>query len=359
MADFSFRSNIWKMYLMNLLRGLHFFGGVLIPFFTDWAHLSYTQIMILQSWFMFWAFALEIPTGTVADYFGRRASIALGCFTWAAGALIYVSYPSFYVFMLGEFIFAIGAALISGADQALIYDSLKQSGEAKRSKSVFGRYASMGMLGILIASPVGGFLGSIDLRLPMLITSVPLALAGVLMLLVKEPYSAKKMESTRYLNVLKEGLRFFAKNRAIKILAIDMAFVGAITYTIIWFFQIMLKNAGVPITYFGFVHAAMVLAEIIVLNNFGRLKRLFGSKRNFLIASTLIPGIMFVVAGTTTSLPVILLSILLIGGFGLTRSTLIQHYMNKHMPTARRATILSAASMLANFAIAAMDPFAG
>jgi len=359
MRDLSFRPNIWKMQLMGLLRHLQFFGGVLIPFFTDWAHLSYTEIMILQSWFMFWTFALEIPTGAVADYFGRKVSIALAGIVTVIAALTYISSPNFYVLMLGEFVFAIGAALLSGADQALIYDSLKQSGDEKQSKSVWGRYRSMGMIGIMISSPIGSWLGTFDLRLPMLVFTVPALLSGIVALSMKEPYSAKKVESTRYMKVLKEGLKFFTSHRELKILAIDMAFVSMISYFIIWFFQIMLKNAGVPLIYFGWVHAALVIAEIIVLNSFARLERLFGSKRNFMVASTLLPGIMFVVAGVTTYLPLILLSILVIGGFGLTRETLVQHYMSRYIPTSRRATVMSTANMLKTFAIAAVNPFVG
>jgi len=359
MQDLSFKSNIWKMQAITLFRHLHFFGGVLIPFFTDWAHINYTQIMILQSWFMFWVFALEIPTGTVADYFGRKASITLACVVSIASALVYVSSPNFYVLMLGEFLFAMAAALLSGADQALIYDSLKQSGDAKQSKSVWGRYRSIGMIGIMISSPIGSWLGTFDLRLPMLAWTVPSLLAAIIALTLKEPYSAKKVESTRYISVLKDGVKFFTGHRELKILAVDMAFVGMIAYFIIWFFQTMLKNAGVPILYYGWAHAAFVVVEVLVLNNFARLEKLFGSKRNFMIGSTLLPGIMFVVAGLTTYLPLVMLSIFVIGGLGLSRSTLIMHYMNRYIPTSRRATVLSATSMLTNFAIAAANPFVG
>jgi len=359
MRDLSFRSNIWKMQLMSLLRHLHFFGGILIPFFTDWAHLNYAQILLLQSWFMFWVFALEMPTGAVADYFGRKASMTLAAVVSIASALVYISSPNFYVLMLGEFFFAMSAALLSGADQALIYDSLKQSGETKISKSVWGRYRSIGLLGIVISSPIGSWLGTFDLRLPMLAWTVPSLLAAIVALALKEPYSAKKVESTRYLNVLKEGLKFFTGHRELKILAIDMAFVGMIAYFILWFFQTMLKNAGVPLLYYGWVHAAFVVVEVLVLNNFARLEKLFGSRRNFLIFTTVAPGVMFVVSGLTTYLPVVILSIFVIGGFGLTRATLLQHYMNKYIPTARRATVLSATAMLTTFAIAAVNPFVG
>jgi len=87
---------------------------------------------------MFWNFLLEIPTGTVADFLGRKVSLILGCMIGAVGVLIYASYPRFLVFLLAEVILAVSYTLISGADEALVYDSLKEIGQTDISKkSVF------------------------------------------------------------------------------------------------------------------------------------------------------------------------------------------------------------------------------
>ena len=75
---------------------MHFFGAVLIPFYTQWGGLSLSQAMMLNSWFMLWNVLLEIPTGTVADYLGRKVSLALGSLFGAAAALVYVSTPDMW-----------------------------------------------------------------------------------------------------------------------------------------------------------------------------------------------------------------------------------------------------------------------
>jgi hypothetical protein len=43
-----------------------------VPVFREWGRLSFTAIFALQAWFMLMSFLLEVPTGTVADRFGRR-----------------------------------------------------------------------------------------------------------------------------------------------------------------------------------------------------------------------------------------------------------------------------------------------
>ncbi len=114
-------------------------SGVLIPFFTDWGGISFTQIMILQSWFLFWIFVLEIPIGTIADFFGRKHSLFIVCIVNTVGVLVYVNAPNFYVFMLAEFLWAASVALVSGADEAFVYDTLKKIKRTDESKKIFGR----------------------------------------------------------------------------------------------------------------------------------------------------------------------------------------------------------------------------
>lgn len=68
---------------------MHFFGAVLVPMLTDWGGLTYTQAMLLQSIFVLGNTLLEIPTGVVADRWGRKVSVTLGILAYCVGLLIY------------------------------------------------------------------------------------------------------------------------------------------------------------------------------------------------------------------------------------------------------------------------------
>src|SRR5262245_37312784 len=120
----AFAANIWKLNLIRMLFWMHFFAAVLVPFYTEWGGLKLSQVLFLNAWFMLWNFILEVPTGAIADFFGRKASLAAGCLVGTAAAFIYISKPSLPVFMLAEVIFAAAYTLHSGADEALAYDSL-------------------------------------------------------------------------------------------------------------------------------------------------------------------------------------------------------------------------------------------
>ncbi|HVM96683.1 MAG TPA: MFS transporter, partial [Candidatus Acidoferrales bacterium] len=161
--------NLWKMHVVRLFYWMHFMASVLVPFYRDWGHISYTQIFTLNAWFMFCNFLLEVPTGTVADVFGRKTSLILGCFTAVAGWLTYSSTPDFRVFLVGEVLLATSMTLISGADEALIYDTLDHLGRRNEAQRIFGRLESSKLAGIIVGALAGGFIAtSFGLRAPML-----------------------------------------------------------------------------------------------------------------------------------------------------------------------------------------------
>jgi len=357
----SYESNIWKMYLFKFFRNLHFIGGVLVPFFLDWGQITFNQLMLLNSFFLVSIFIMEIPTGAVADYFGRKTSIICAAFVSAIGVFIYSITPNIYLFMLGEFLWATGYALMSGADQALIYDSLKKMKKEHISKKIFGRLSSFEIGAIAVAAPLGSLIAKyFGLRYVMLFMAVPFLLATFIGLTFTEPKTKKKVESTRYLKLMIGGINYFRKHDQLKILAFDMIGVSIFIFFIIWLYQPLLMELGVPIIYFGFIHAiALTSSQLVFLNNFGRLEKMFGSKKRYLLFSALIAGVCFILLGFTHNISLILVLLLILSGFGLTRQVLFRSYLNKYIESHNRATVISTISMLDRFCRAIMYPIIG
>jgi len=298
-------------------------------------------------------FVLEVPTGTIADFFGRKISIAASGIMGAIAAIVYVSAPNFYIFLLAEFLWAAAAALLSGADTALIYDTLKQEKREKESKNILSRYESFGLAGILVAAPIGSIIAAnFGVVAPMIIMVIPFSLAALLVLTVPEPKIFRALKRENYRKILQEGFMFFAKHKILKLFALDVAIVGMAGYIMIWLFQPLLKAAGVPIFWYGFMQAAFVLGEILVLNNIHKMENIFGGKKNYLFGSALLIGLGFFAAAITKSVPIVFLSIMAVGSLALTRNPIISSYANKYIPTAKRATILSAMSMARRITVA-------
>lgn len=355
------KSTIWRYYAFRFLQGSAFFSAVLVPFFTEWGHITLTQVQILQSWFMLWIFILEIPTGAVADYLGRKYSLVAGMIVAVAAALVYGSVPKFEIFLLAEFLFAMAMALISGADSALLYDALKEAGKENESKKVFGKASSFNLLGILLSAPVGSFIAvRFGLNAPILASAIPFILAAVVAWSIKEPkVHGVISESKRYLEIVKNGLRFFRGHKTLRLLALDAIVVASAAYFVIWLYQPLFMSLNVPIFYFGFFHALLVGSEIVIAANFVRLEKLFGSGKAYLGFSALITSAAFLLTAAFPNMVTVILFVILAGGFGLTRLELMLAYMNKFIPSEQRATVLSSISMFRRFALVFLNPAIG
>lgn len=356
-----FKANIWKMHAIKFLIGMHFVGAVLIPFFVDWGNLNMTKILFLQSWFMFWVFALEIPTGAVADYWGRKHSILLGALFTAFGCIIYVINPTFLNFLIAEFLLAMGASLISGADMAIIYETLKKIGKETESKKFFTRTQSFFMFGMLVAAPIGSLIAAkFGLQYPLLFTAIPFFLAAVFSLSLAEPQEKEESESTRYVNTLRDGFNFFRRHKILKILAFDFVSISFIGYFIIWLYQFKLLKLGFPIIYFGFVHAAMIMSEIVFMNVYTKVGDWIGSKKIILMSAGIATGPLFILSAFSENWWIIIVWTIVGGGLCLSRLPLFSSYFNTHIDSDKtRATILSTISMFRMFLIMAFNPLVG
>jgi MFS family permease len=356
-----YRANIRKIYIFEFLFGLHFIGGVLVPFYLDWGKVSYTQIMILQSFFVIFAFLLEIPTGAVADHLGRKTSLALSAITGTIAPIVYASAPNFYIFVLGEFFFALAVAFLSGSDVALTYDSLKEMGLEKEFKKIIGRFKSFQIAGLVIAAPIGSLIASkIGLRYSMMFLCFPHFIALFIAITFKEPKIRSDEEiKPRYIETVKSGIGYFKGHRILKILAFDLVSISAFVFFIIWMYQPLLGKLGVPIIYFGLVHALLSGIQVPVMNSFDKLEKIFGSKSRFLLFSALLPGMCFILLGISTNITLVIILIALTAAFGMSRGILFRNYMNKYIESHNRATVNSTVSMIYGFISAILYPLVG
>ena len=209
-------------YVFKFLTMFHLFAGVLIPFFTVWGKISFAQVMLLQAIFTASVFVLEVPTGAIADRFGRKTSLIFGAVALAIGVAVYSIYPNFWVFAIGEVIWACGFALVSGADQALVYDSLKELGEEEKSKKIFGRWESLGVIAIAIAAPIGSLIAEyVGLRYTMIGMSVPFFIATSIAMTFKEPQVGRPAQRAKYFQSIVDGSKYLKSHKALRILAFD------------------------------------------------------------------------------------------------------------------------------------------
>jgi MFS family permease len=118
------------------------------------ADLSQLEANLCNFAFFACVFLFEIPTGLIADIYGRRASTLLSYIVMGISMFFYGFSDSMMGFMIAEAIAAVALTLESGAFDAWIIDELKGLGSKKKIDKLFGDRqivtAIFGILGTLV-----------------------------------------------------------------------------------------------------------------------------------------------------------------------------------------------------------------
>ncbi|MFW9987226.1 MAG: MFS transporter [Candidatus Odinarchaeota archaeon] len=355
------KNNIWKLYLIHFIEGFHLISGILIPFFLTWGKLTFVDVMILQSYFTVMILVFEIPCGAIADCISRKFSLLLGALSIAFAALIYGSYPNIFIFAIGETLWAFGTALTSGTDQAFIYDTLRKLGREDNVSKVMGRNRSFQLFGIGISAPIGSIIGTYySLNIVMSLIFVPFIIATLISLTLKEPnHDLEKRNQENYFSVIKSGFTELTRNKVLIILALEMVITESLVFFLIWTYQIYLEALTVQLFFFGFVSSSMTIIQILFNNVVTSLEKRIKNKKMFLQVYTIIPGVGFILMSVIYFIPVSISLILIVIGFGFTRSLIFVKGINKQIETENRATVISTINMIASLIRAILYPFVG
>jgi MFS family permease len=149
-------NNLLKIYFIQFLMNFKTYMPMLLLFFL-FNKLTYFEIFILQSFSSLITLVFEIPSGYVADRFGRKNSLLLASILFSIAAFIYYATNTFWIFIIAELCFGLAFAFLSGSDDALIYDSLKI---LNREDDVTRYYSKIGFI-VRISFAISALTGGI------------------------------------------------------------------------------------------------------------------------------------------------------------------------------------------------------
>ena len=149
--------------------------------------LSLEEALLLEAIYYVAAVVLEVPSGYLADRLGRRPTLNLAMLADVGAAVVFAATGAFEPFVAAQVLKAAGHAFNSGADSALLFDSLR---ELERETEIGPREArafSAGLSATAVASLVGGLSAGIDLRIAWVLTALTSVGGLVIALRFQEP----------------------------------------------------------------------------------------------------------------------------------------------------------------------------
>jgi MFS family permease len=264
--------NIRVLFWISFFGTISFLQPVLTLFYFE-RGLTSSQILILL---MFWSGAVligEVPTGMFADRFGAKYSFLFGSVikTFSIVLLLFAYDP--WMFFLYSFINGFSVTFFSGADEALIYDSLKESNEENRMDHAMGKIQSATFVSMLIAVIFGSYLAK-DLADSQFNLLIILGLAFHLIevffvLKIKQP-SMDSFKRENPFSQIKSGLRVIrqAPELLLMFLNVTLVFIpaGAVYQ---YFDQPLMKEAGLPVFLIGVFYAISAVMGYFASNSIG------------------------------------------------------------------------------------------
>ena len=287
---------------------------------------------------------LELPTGALADLLGRKKTIFLGLILQGL-SWIYISQVQNVMWLwTGYFINGVSVALISGADVALTFDSLKELKKEKEYAQFSSKIGIIFRSGLVVATFLGGYLYSLHQRLPYLLVGFSTAIAGLLTIFNTEPnIDTEKFTLKSYIKQTQLGFKELTKNSYIRIFSIYYIFVGGISWYFIYYLgQSFATEIGFTAQERSWIFSGifMVLAILsYVLMKSGKLTR---DRAYLMFPLIMIVGLL---PGFWMGKVLSAFCIFLIQFAGANRFSILDQYANQEFESKYKATAVSALNM--------------
>jgi MFS family permease len=350
-------ANIKKLYFFSFLKMSLFPMAIITLYWKDQVGLSLSQILFLQAIYSVAMVIMEYPSGYISDRIGYRAALNLASLLGIIGWTLYTLASSFALVLVAEIILGFSFSFISGTDSALLYESIKDSGEKESYPRHEGRVSGVGQIGEACGAIFAGLLYATAPLLPFFIQIAVWILALQLCRTLKEP----KRERTSPKNHLVEAYRLshhtFIENGLLRQIIFLNVVLGLASFYPVWLVQPYMQDGGVPLAWFGPIWAGANLSVAIASILSHRCRRSLGDKKMVLLFLLLtVSG--YLGLGLTGGLWGFLFYYLLtiMRGF---RVPLFLNHIQQEIPSANRAAILSLQSLSFRLSFVCTAPLVG
>jgi len=364
---------IQRTYLTLLLGNTlaaSFIWGINTLFLLD-AGLSNLEAFAANAFFTAGMVLFEVPTGVVADTWGRRTSYLLGTATLSISTFLYylmwlVNGP-FWAWAVVSVFIGLGFTFFSGAVEAWLVDALRHAGYEGPMELVFGRGQMVGGVAMLGGSVLGGVVAqATTLGVPFLLrVGILLAMFGVAYRLMHDlgftPQGmTRPLHATR--EVLSASVEHGLGNPPVRWVMLSAPFVGGVGIYAFYAMQpYLLELYGDPEAYSVAGLAAAIIAGAQVLGGFlaPRIRSLFRRRTTVPVLATFVSAAVLALLGITNAFWLALVLLVVWALLFSAEFPVRQAYLNDMIPSQQRATVLSFDSLMGSSGGVVIQPVLG
>jgi len=314
-------------------------------------YISLAELAIIEAIIQASQLLSELPTGAIADLLGKKTSVIIGRIIGILAILLYARSTSFHSFVLYAVITGFGESFVSGAEDALIYDSLKQDGLESRYQKIKSKGSFIFQLSFAAAILLGGFISLWGYTLTIYLTIIPYFIASVMTFFLIEPsIDTLKFTIPRYIRQLKMGFHELFKSPYVRDISLFYIAVGGITWSAMMIFNTsLLTTIGYTTFEIGLIIAFIRLFNSSVLFGSLHIKDLLTKRRTYVLFPIImlicyLPGVLL-----TKTLAIVAVTGSIFASTA--RWVVLGGYVNEQYESKHRATALSTLSMLISISV--------
>ncbi len=344
---------LWQKSLVTA----YFHLPIVVLFWQDLG-LSMLQIMILQAAFSMMTVVLELPSGIFADLRGRVSALRIAALFNFIGIVLYCRADGFLDLLVAEMFLAVFVAMQSGADSALLYDSLKGLKREDQYPRVLGNLIFVSTLVLGVTNVIGGFVGAEDLRWPIYLC-VPFVFMALVISagLVEPPAASPGPRSGNLGEQVADVIGTVRNDPGLKWLIAYAGVVLTFNQAGLWLYQPYFEITGIDVMFFGIIFALFQLVAAVSGKYYYLAKELLGEPR-------LLMSLIFITCGTSLLLGqfLFLFSFTLIFLHQIVRGfykVVISDIINRRVDSNVRASILSVQNLVGRILTALVMPLIG
>lgn len=316
--------------------------------------VSVAQYSVMISVYYVTMVVAEVPTGVLADRHGKKLAMVAGPLLLAAGFAILWAWHSFTAFCVGEAVFGIGHAILSGPPSALLYDKLDELGQRETFLTQESRMQGLRLTGTAVSFLAGGVCTHLfGIGTAILLTSALCAMAAATAVLIRD-VPRRTPRHTRLLAAAGRDLRSPAVFWVMGYFVLVFCLLRYCFHTYQPFLAEAREEGPLLI---GVLFCAMNVVAARCSRLVPSLTRRFGQPALFWSTPLILCGSLLLLGGFVERAGLAIFFVQQVP-FGL-HWALVQSFVNHRIQGEARATVLSVVSFVSRLAFAALFALVG
>lgn len=352
------KQNISVSYVYNFLLQLNITSAIWVLYLA-FKGMSLVEIGIMESIYHITGVLFELPTGAIADVYGKKFSVVVGRIISVISCILMITSNSFLGFAVAFILSSAAMNLNSGAAEALVYDSLKELGQEDKYKRIWGNLAFIMSMAQGIAVLLGGILADIRFLYAYILGTIIQVVALIAACRFNEPPIHKdkeKQQGNLIIYQLVTNIKVLKERRMVFYLILFSALVGSLETTVFFYSQKYFSDMSYSKTEIAIICALSSLIQGISSKyayKFEKLLKLKGSLISIAVVN------IFALTGLAFMKNLSIEFFLLTSVTGGLAYTIFSDYINSRIPSEYRATILSFDSLCFSIFMICVFPLFG